>query len=293
MKRRLADPGVLGVIVLAVGGCAADPGTDGPGRETQAGGAADLTHDRVIGASVRGEAIRARRHGHGPARVLLIGLIHGDEDEGYTRLEETWAAVQAAGLGGLATITCVPTMNPDGFSAQTRGNARGVDLNRNWPARNFTPHRTRGVAPLTEPETRAVYSLLDEPGPDLIIVLHSAWNGPFVNFDGPPMTEALAAAFADAAVATDPAWRLVPDYTNPPGSLGSYAGLDRGIPTLTIEFRRGQDDESARRAATAGIIASVRSLGDADGTRRARRGGERGERQEAGVQGIKAERSLP
>ena len=81
--------------------------------------------------------------------------------------------------------------------------------------------------------------------------------------DGPALAEAVA--FADAASAVDPRWRPLPDYTNPPGSLGTYAGRDLGIPTLTVEFDRGHDPDTAMRSALAGLRAAIDRAGEGDG----------------------------
>ncbi|MEM9082995.1 MAG: M14 family zinc carboxypeptidase [Planctomycetota bacterium] len=178
-------------------------------------------------------------------------MIHGDESEAYDKFDELWECLQRREYAGRLTLEAIPNMNPDGLAIGSRFNADGVDLNRNWPASNFAPHRRRGHAPLSEPETRAVHRVIDERSPDLIVVFHSASSGPFVDPDGPG--EAAAEAFVEGARRTDPRWRVHADFTNPAGSLGSYAGLDLGIPTLTIEFRRGQSSDSAHEAAKSGL----------------------------------------
>ena len=216
----------------------------------------------VIGVSRQGRPIHVLTLGSGPTRVLLIGLIHGHENEGYEHFGELWGLLGAAGLGSAYTIHAIPSMNPDGYASRTRGNASGVDLNRNWPASNFAPRRSRGPAPLSEPESRAVHAHIERFAPDLIVVFHSASSGPFVDPDGPG--EAAARAFVDAAAGVDPRWRYRPDFTNPPGSLGSYFGLDLGRPILTVEFRAGQDTRQALRSAHAGFIAAIRAMGEGE-----------------------------
>ncbi len=212
-----------------------------------------------IGRSVEGAPLLAEQHGRGHQRVYIIGLIHGNEPEGFATLDEIRGVLRQH--PGVRT-RLIPTMNPDGQTARARGNARGVDLNRNWPASNFTPAPDRGPSALSEPETAAVYADLMRFNPDLLIVLHSIGRGgPFVNFDGPEPAERLAGAFATAAARSDPRWRMVPSMGYPtPGSLGTFAGIDRRIPTLTIEFERGHDPRAAGIAACAGLDAVQRSL---------------------------------
>lgn len=68
-------------------------------------------------------------------------------------------------------LTLVPLLNPDGWEAETRNNARNVDLNRNFPW--GWPRRPRsGSGPASEPETQAAMRFLDRTRPDLTIWIH-------------------------------------------------------------------------------------------------------------------------
>jgi predicted deacylase len=214
-----------------------------------------------IGESVQGRPLFVAQAGSGPLRIYLIGGIHGDETEGRSSLE--WLRdEQHAG----ATLRILRDLNPDGTAAQSRGNANGRDLNRNWPAANFDPDAAGSPAPLSEPETRALASDLRKFDPHVVVVLHSIASGPLVNYDGP--AETLAAAFVDAARATDPRWQVKRDLGySTPGSLGSYLGVERGTPILTVEFGRYQDEASARAALRNGLAALVRVAPPAPGRR--------------------------
>lgn len=250
---------IASLLLLPLAGCTvlapAPPGAV-PVRQTDA--AVGWT---TIGHSLQRRPIHAAMVGGGPRRVYLIGLIHGDETEGQAILDEAIARLAGPDLAAAATVRVVRDMNPDGSEAGRRGNARGVDLNRNWPARNFSPSRARGPHPLSEPETLAVFADLVTFRPDLVIVLHStSRGGPFVNYDGP--AEALAESFASAAASFDPEWRTRAEMGYPtPGSLGTCLGVNRGVPILTIEFARGRDGDEA---ALAGLLAAVRAVGPAE-----------------------------
>jgi protein MpaA len=69
----------------------------------------------------------------------------------------------------------VRTANPDGVAAATRQNARGVDLNRNFPYRWRPGARGTyypGPRPASEPETRALQRLVRRVRPQLAVYYH-------------------------------------------------------------------------------------------------------------------------
>jgi murein peptide amidase A len=126
----------------------------------------------VIGHSVRGRAILATMRGDPNAaeRVLVIGCVHGDEPAG-TRVARR---LIAGPRPRQAAIWVVPTLNPDGVARGTRGNARGVDLNRNFPFdwRPLGGLEYSGPGALSEPESRAARRLILQVRPDLTIWFH-------------------------------------------------------------------------------------------------------------------------
>lgn len=210
----------------------------------------------TIGSSVRGKPLLAATVGAGPRKVYVIGGIHGDEPEGLSVARVLPDLLRRASLSDTqgATVRILMDMNPDGSLAGTRGNTRGVDLNRNWPAANYRASRKHGPRAMSELETVAVHGDLTKFDPDLIVVFHSSQTGPFVNFDGDAAS--LAYRFAAAAREHDPRWRVVREMGyETPGSLGSYAGDDRRTPILTVEFQRGREDQTNALASLAGVLA--------------------------------------
>ncbi len=181
--------------------------------------------------SVEGRLLDTRIYGQGSRRILLLGAIHGDEPGSHLLVRdiEAWVQRQPALLEGLQLVVASP-VNPDGLAAGTRRNARGVDLNRNFPSRNFTPSAVRGHEPLCEPEARFVHRLLIEHNPALVISVHQPRRS--VNWDGP--AEDLARAMAERC-------GYVAEATvgySTPGSLGSYHGIDRKQAIITLELPR-------------------------------------------------------
>jgi protein MpaA len=215
-------------------------------------------HFETIGRSVRGRPILAATFGDGPTRVLVLGGIHGDErsavDSGPV-LAAHLAETVPAGL----TVRFVVDANPDGTAAATRRNANGVDLNRNWPTEDFRRGGDHGPSPLSEPESIALDAEIAAFRPEVIVTIHAAWNGPFVNLDGPAGD--LAAVAAEAAAALDPRWRVEPELDWPtPGSMGTHFGREAGVPVITLETDRTDRAVDARPALQAAVDAILRRL---------------------------------
>ena len=198
----------------------------------------------TAGWSVERRPIETLRLGYGPDRILIIGGIHGDEPEGLALTERFADELQTRPdfLRG-RTVLLIRDLNPDGTDRATRQNARAVDLNRNFPARNWK-HEPKGrfasgPSPASEPETEVLLTLLDSFRPARIIVMHSTRGEALVNYDGPAIE--LARRMADAN-----GYRVADSIGYPtPGSLGSYAGIDLGIPIITLELPRRVSDDRA------------------------------------------------
>jgi protein MpaA len=125
----------------------------------------------VLGRSLQGRPILAFEVGDPNAarRELVVGCIHGNEKAGIAiarRLE------RASPIG--LDLWVVPSLNPDGAAARTRGNARGVDLNRNFPWRwkRLGGLVYSGTQPLSEPESRIAYDLIKRLRPQVSIWFH-------------------------------------------------------------------------------------------------------------------------
>lgn len=135
----------------------------------------------VVGTTSKGREIVAYYRGDAqPRRVLLVlGQMHGDEPAGRdTAFQVARKMRPRAGTG----VWVIPSMNPDGRARGTRTNARGVDLNRNWPTSGWIKgtkgSRTYGGPKKgSERETRAMMRFLKRYKPDYIASIHQPLKG--------------------------------------------------------------------------------------------------------------------
>jgi predicted deacylase len=180
----------------------------------------------VIGYSVQSRPITMHTFGAGDRPVLIMAAIHGDE--------QTSATVATAFINLLAQypqtpanvpVVIIPIANPDGYGAGTRTNAHKIDLNRNFPATNFStksrsPKSSGGKSPLSEPESRALAETIDRLHPRLIISIHSM-EDPTNNYDGPrsksrSSCRAITTTHHPRTSVTPPParWEATPESTN-------------------------------------------------------------------------------
>lgn len=167
--------------------------------------------------------------------ALIIGGVHGDEPEGVIAAQGVLAALNES-FNYKMQVIVIPEFNPEGILNKQRTNAQGVDLNRNLPTKDWSnvaksERYYPGRAPNSEPENKALVQMLEVTKLDLIISLHS-WN-PMININGPGCEP-------EAEVLKDHTkYSIEPDIGYPtPGSLGTYAGKERGISTITFEIQR-------------------------------------------------------
>jgi murein peptide amidase A len=139
--------------------------------------AARIAERETFGRSVKDVALKAVNIAarNAPTRVLVFGSIHGNELAGKAVLRELREMRSPVAY----ELWLVWELNPDGASVRTRQNARGVDLNRNFPngwRASGEPWDTYypGPRPLSEPESRAAVRLIKEVKPDITIWYHQA-----------------------------------------------------------------------------------------------------------------------
>lgn len=164
--------------------------------------------------------------------IILIGGVHGDEPEGVALANATLQWLKQV-REPLAPWIVIPCLNPDGFEKHDRTNGNGVDLNRNYPSYNWAPSAIKprynpGPNAGSEPEVKAVVSLIKNTSPRLIIHCHS-WQ-PCIVYTGEP-----ARRDADA-LGVSSGYEVRSDIGYPTtGSLSQFGWHDNSIPIICIE----------------------------------------------------------
>ena len=169
--------------------------------------------------------------------VLIFAGIHGEEPDTTVLLSRALRSMSRRSAS-CAVILCA---NPDGLRHGTRGNANGVDLNRNFPSSNWTDepvtHRwnvgsesrvslSPGEQPCSEPEVLALTRVVEDLKPECVVSVHS----PLGLVDDPESTDLGSMLALRSGMP-----RTVLPTEDTPGSFGSWAG-ETGIAAITYEL---------------------------------------------------------
>jgi len=164
--------------------------------------------------------------------VLVVGVVHGDEPQGEYLINKYLTQNKS-------NLLFIPCLNPDGKNNNTRVNSNGVDLNRNFPTKNWKltdkDKYYGGETPASEVETRFLINIIEKYSPRLIFTLHTPYK--IVNYDGPACEVANdVSKFIGYPVEDNIGYPT-------PGSFGTYAGVERHIPVITLEMDEDEDIE--------------------------------------------------
>ncbi|WP_321344877.1 M14 family zinc carboxypeptidase [uncultured Draconibacterium sp.] len=188
----------------------------------------DTTTTRTI------ELIKKSSSNPNAKTILIIGVFHGEEPQGEYVINRYLNERDFTNLNNhLNFISC---LNHWGKERGVRVNQNGVDLNRNYPTKNWIEtdkdENYSGQNPASEIITQQMIDLLEEVKPDIILTLHAPLK--CVNYDGPAKELAgKISEFCDYPVIADLGYPT-------PGSFGTYCGVERNIPTIILEY---DDDE--------------------------------------------------
>ena len=198
-----------------------------------------LSEPEVYGKSFLNQRLEIWLPPSGKVRTLVFAGIHGEEPETSVVLSRSLRAL----ADPLERCAVVVAANPDGLIRGTRGNARGVDLNRNFPTQDWQPdsvtHRwvteepsevllSTGGSPGSEPETQALVALVAKLDPARVFAMHA----PLACMDDPE--ESSEACWLSEQTQLP----VVSGVGYPtPGSFGTWCA-ERQLPVITYEFPR-------------------------------------------------------
>jgi hypothetical protein len=168
-------------------------------------------------------------------KILVISLIHGDEAPAGS-VGRFWME-RLESIIPRNTWRVIPLLNPDGLAQKTRVNFNKIDLNRNFPTKDWekdavnywknqsksNPRRFPGDRGGSEPETQCALKHIDDFKPDFIVSIHTPLK--VLDYDGPKVSP--------------PKYEYLPwkNLGHFPGSLGRYMWFERKVPVLTMELK--------------------------------------------------------
>jgi protein MpaA len=201
------------------------------------------SHRETTDLSVQNRLIYLHVFGSGRRTVMVMAGVHGDEPCGVEVVRNLTERLEGMGEGGLGDLRVVvmPLANPDGHALGTRKNANGIDINRNFATKDFGAGENDasnkfygGHTPASEPETHAIMGVISAYEPGLIISLHEPLA--CVNYNGPSVRIARRISKLTGLPAKG-------DIGYPcPGSMGTYYGLERRLPLITLELPEDEID---------------------------------------------------
>lgn len=170
----------------------------------------------------------------GAKKILVFSLIHGDETHAGS-VGRYWME-RLEDIDPRNSWRVVPLLNPDGVVSKTRTNANHVDLNRNFPTKDWdhlalknwktmtqsNPRRFPGSTGASEPETRCALKHLEDYKPAFVVSIHTPLR--VLDFDGPKVKPPSYSYLP---------WRSLGHF---PGSLGRFLWFERQTPVLTLEL---------------------------------------------------------
>ena len=199
----------------------------------------------ILGKSVKGKDIKGYFFGDEKSfnKTIIIGGIHGVEPQSKEVCDLYIKDAKDKPFPDECFLVLIPALNPDGLELKTRGNANGVDLNRNFPSSTWKSIPVSGnsayypgTKPASEPETRIIVELLNKYNFKKIIAIHTNHtiqfpNPPMINYDGEQSHELAEKLSAATGLMTHH------DIGYPtPGSLGVWIGNELKKISVTFEL---------------------------------------------------------
>ena len=212
----------------------------------------------TYGTSLQGRPLNAYIFGNSGPTTMYVGAIHGNESSSSV-LMKAWIEEleRHPAQIGQRRIVVIPTINPDGVAANTRTNARGVNLSRNFPTDNWVrsiddtdgKHKNGGgKKPLSEPESKALAAITKQYRPRLLLSFHAI--GSLVVGDPGGYSAGYAAKYASMLGYRDATGGSGTFDYSITGAYEDWTYRNEGIPSMVIELGDyGYADINAHKAA--------------------------------------------
>jgi protein MpaA len=214
----------------------------------------ELERSEIFGRSVQGRPLRAHVLGEGPEVTFIFAAVHGNETATPYQVEQLRAHLKRhPELLRNRRVVLVPVVNPDGLQVKSRLNARGVDINRNYPGSWRRPRRGErfrpGSSAASEPETQAMIRLTNKYRPHKIVSIHQPLH--CVTYSG-QRSRTLA-----RVIAGKNGYPLKTSIGYPtPGGFGAYCNLILKTAVVTLELPWQSPQAAWRRNAPA-LLAAI------------------------------------
>lgn len=192
--------------------------------------------------------------------TLVLCGVHGDE---ITPIKFCWDLMRELKSNHSFNdkmVVVAPLVSPDSFlkARPTRTNAAGVDVNRNFPTKDFKAEAHKrwiqsyrrdkrkypGPFAKSEQETIFQMNLVHRYKPNKIITVHAPLT--LLDYDGPSLRAHAGKTAKEVLeqMSHKSAGYKVSNYPIFPGSLGNWAGKEKHIPTYTLELPNSNPLES-------------------------------------------------
>ena len=218
----------------------------------------------IFGESVQGRPLLSIEFsGSDPKSLTLVQCgIHGDELPGVPMCLKLISEIRSGKrkLRPATRLIIQPLLNPDGMLGMKnpqRNNANGVDLNRNFPTKDFKeksmsswktkdhsdPRKYPGKIGGSEPEVKALVAFIEKVKPQKIISIHTPLGFLDLDAKGPTKDLNRRAKYLAVSMSKNAGNYRFKSFGFYPGSLGNYAGQERAVPVYTIELPSNESDK--------------------------------------------------
>lgn len=188
-------------------------------------------------ARIIGDIMYGKNHS---TNILIVNGVHGDELSAHTFAKYLQIELcEICTTQPALTLRLITSLNEAGIANMTQYNANHVDLNRNFPSKNWEqgqkdPTRKDYHGPYagSEAETVMLMQHVKAIKPDMIFSFHDPYG--LIDWDG-PIDESHHVLQELATEVFENRYPLKKLGARP-GSMGSFFAEEMGIPLITFEF---------------------------------------------------------